>query len=490
MGNERILPEAGGDPKTGQSSRAGLSSKLSGRSWAKVQENTPLNGLTALFRSRGKKLYLVGGAVRDLFRDKEPHDWDLATDAKPHEVIALFRGLSPRVTVIPTGIKHGTVTVHYRGAVFEVTTFRTESDYRDGRHPESVVFASSIEDDLSRRDFTMNSIALELPGGKAVDPFGGVKDIRRKIIRCVGNPRERFEEDGLRPLRALRFAAQLGFTVEEFTLRGIRPSLGVTAEVSEERIRDELDKIIGSSLPSAAFRLMEQTGLLKLILPELFVCRGVEQKGYHRFDVLDHSLLACDYAAQKDFPMAVRMAALFHDIGKPDTRQADKGGVWTFYQHEKHSVELTGDLMARLRYPNSKITEVCRLIACHMFHYDEVWSDGAVRRFIIRVGEENLENIYRLRRSDSYGITGVEGPPEGLAALISRVDRVLAGNHVLSLKNLAVSGNDLIAAGIKPGKNMGIILKELLETVVDDPDSNNREALLDIALKFNARYQS
>ncbi|MDR1025186.1 MAG: CCA tRNA nucleotidyltransferase [Treponema sp.] len=490
MGNERIPPETGKDPKTGRVSKTGLPSKLSGCSWAKVQENTRLNELSVLFRNQGKKLYLVGGAVRDLFRGKEPHDWDLATDAKPDEVFALFRDLKPRAIVIPTGIKHGTVTVHYRGAVFEVTTFRTESDYRDGRHPESVIFASSIEEDLSRRDFTMNSIALELPGGKAVDPFGGIKDIKRKIIRCVGKPRERFEEDGLRPLRALRFAAQLDFAVEEFTLRGIRPSLGVTAEVSKERIRDELDKIIGSSRPSAAFRLMEQTGLLELVLPELFACRGIEQKGYHRFDVLDHSLLACDYAAQQGFPPAVRMAALFHDIGKPETRQADKQGVWTFYQHEKHSVDLTGELMTRLRYPNSKTAEVCRLIACHMFHYDEVWSDGAVRRFIIRVGEENLENLYRLRRSDSYGITGVEGPGEELAALISRVDKVLAGNSALSLKDLAVSGNDLIAAGVKPGKNMGIILGELLETVVDDPDSNTRGTLLDIALKFNARYQS
>ncbi|MDR1444418.1 MAG: HD domain-containing protein [Treponema sp.] len=486
MGNASIPQEAGKDPET----KAKLSSKLSGWSWARVQKNARLNEITTLFRNHGKKLYLVGGAVRDLFRGKEPHDWDLATDANPDEVTALFRGLKPRAAVIPTGIKHGTVTVHYRGAAFEVTTFRIESDYRDGRRPESVVFAPDIEDDLSRRDFTMNSVALELPGGKAADPFGGIKDINRKVIRCVGNPQERFEEDGLRPLRAVRFAAQLGFTVEESTLRRIRPSLSITAGVSEERVRDELDKIIGSSQPSAAFRLMERTGLLELLLPELFACRGIEQKGYHRFDVLDHSLLACDYAARRDFPMAVRMAALFHDIGKPDTRQAGGPGIWTFYQHEKHSAELAGCLMTRLRYPNSRIAEVRRLIACHMFHYDDVWSDGAVRRFIIRVGEENLENIYRLRRCDSYGTTGIEAPAEELAALISRVDKVLAENHVLSLKDLAVSGKDLMAAGIKPGKTMGIILNELLETVVDDPDSNSRGTLLDIALKFNEKYRS
>jgi putative nucleotidyltransferase with HDIG domain len=483
-GSPETARTPGNTPETGTSRGPGP------RLWAKIQTNTRLNGIAALFRGRGKQLYLVGGAVRDLIRGGEPHDWDLATDADPDEIIALFRGLKPPAAVIPTGIKHGTVTVHYRGGEFEVTTFRTESDYRDGRRPESVVFALSVEEDLSRRDFTMNAVALELPQGKIVDPFGGLKDIRRKIIRCVGNPRERFEEDGLRPLRAVRFAAQLGFDVEKYTLRAVRPALTVSAAVSEERIRDELDKIVASPQPSRAFRLMEQTGLLELILPELSLCRGVEQKGYHRFDVLDHSLLACDYAAEQGFSMEVRMAALFHDTGKPETRQLDDRGVWTFYHHETHSVHITEHLMTRLRYPNSRIAEVCRLIACHMFHYEDVWSDGAVRRFIIRAGRENLENIYRLRRCDTYGMTGTETPAEGLAALISRVDKVLAESHALSLKDLAVSGKDLIAAGIKPGKTMGIILNELLETVVDDPDSNNRETLLSIARKFNTKYQN
>jgi tRNA nucleotidyltransferase/poly(A) polymerase len=457
--------------------------------WEKTLKNSRLDEISALFRERGKKLYLVGGAVRDMLRGRKPHDWDLATDAVPGEVIAMCRGLKPRAVVIPTGIKHGTVTVHYRNAEFEITTFRTESDYRDGRYPESVAFALTIEEDLSRRDFTMNAVALELPRGKTVDPFGGIKDIKRKVIRCVGNPQERFGEDGLRPLRAIRFSAQLGFAVEKTTLQAIRPSLGVTAGISEERIRDELDKIIASPQPSPAFRLMEQTGLLELILPELFVCRGVVQKGYHRFDVLEHSLLACDYAAGKNFPVEVRMAALFHDTGKPETRHLDDRGIWTFYQHEKRSVYITQTLMLRLRYPNSLIAKVCRLIACHMFHYEEAWSDGAVRRFIIRAGRENLENLYRLRLCDTYGMTGTETAADGLAALISRVDKVLAESQALSLKDLAVSGKELIAAGIKPGKHMGIILHELLETVVDDPDSNRPEILLDIALKFNAKYR-
>lgn len=447
-----------------------------------------LREIALLFRDRGRQLYLVGGAVRDMFRGQSPKDWDLATDAVPAEVLEMFRGITPRASVIPTGIKHGTVTLHYRGGEYEITTFRSESDYRDGRHPESVRFAKTIEEDLSRRDFTMNSIALSLPGGEAVDPYGGLEDIKKGRIRCVGKALDRFAEDGLRPMRALRFAAQLGYQVEDSTLEAIRPSLDVTAKVSRERIRDELDKIIASPRPSAAFRLMETTGLLELLAPELSACRGIEQKGYHRFDVLDHSLLACDYAAGKEYPQEVRLAALLHDIGKPEVRQKDEAGIWTFYQHEKHSARMARDLMTRLRYPNAQIDKVCRLVDCHMFHYDDSWGEGAVRRFIIRVGEENLEDIYRLRRADTYGMAGNEGPPENLTGLISRVDRVLAGNHALSLKDLAISGGDLINAGIQPGRHMGIILKELLETVVDDPASNNRETLLNIALRFNGKY--
>ncbi|MDR3192026.1 MAG: CCA tRNA nucleotidyltransferase [Treponema sp.] len=469
----------------------------------------PLLKEIALFFAReGKLLYLVGGAVRDQFRGKKSQDWDLATDARPEEVIALFRkplgeadgsggrglpsGKPPagkaRGFVVPTGIKHGTVTVHYKNREFEVTTFRTESDYLDGRHPERLAFAGTIEEDLSRRDFTMNAIALKLPEGKIVDPFDGRGDIREKIIRCVGDPLERFGEDGLRPLRALRFAAQLGFALDGPTREAIPKTLDVAAKVSPERVRGELDKIIASPFPSPAFRLMEETGLMELFLPELAACRGVEQKGYHRFDVLDHSLLACDYAARHSYPEDVRLAALFHDIGKPQTRKAGEQGVWTFHRHEQVSAEMSGRIMGRFRYPKARIDAVRHLVAEHMFHYQEAWSDGAVRRFVIRAGEENLDNLYRLRRSDAYGMTGTEPAPDGLAALISRVDAVLAQGKALSLKDLAVSGNDLIEMGIQPGKHMGIILGELLEAVVDDPELNSREKLLEIAGRIKRRY--
>jgi tRNA nucleotidyltransferase/poly(A) polymerase len=455
-----------------------------------------LREIAALFRGRGREVYLVGGAVRDLLRGKKAQDWDLATSAPPEEVISLFR--QARHRVIPTGIKHGTVTVHYKGRAVEITTFRTEAAYSDSRHPDRVDFAATITEDLSRRDFTMNAVALGLPSGERVDPFGGAADIKKRLIRCVGNPEERFAEDGLRTLRAVRFAATLGFTIDEASLAAVRPALGAAAKVSPERVRDELDKILAagaesggenySGKPSDAFRLMEQTGLLELFLPELAACRGVEQKGYHHFDVLDHSLLACDYAARERYPRELILAALLHDTGKPGTRKAGEHKTWTFYQHEKESARLCRNILTRLRYPRALIEKVCHLILNHMFQYEESWSDAAVRRFIIRSGEENLENLYRLRRADAYAMAALKPDPASLLPLIRRVDKILAGARAFSLKDLAVSGKDLIASGLKPGKHLGIILKELFDTVVDDPSLNSREKLLEIAGKINERY--
>jgi putative nucleotidyltransferase with HDIG domain len=390
--------------------------------------------------------------------------------------------------VIPTGIKHGTVTIRYKGHSLEVTTFRTESSYTDGRHPDEVRYAATIEEDLSRRDFTMNALAFTLPTGPLLDPFGGGEDIKNHCIRCVGQGEERFREDGLRPLRAVRFAAQLGFEVEPFTLAAVSGALENTTRVAPERIRDELDKIIAAGKPSTAFLLMEKTGLLERLLPELGQCRGIEQKGFHRFDVLDHSLLACDYSARKKAPLHVRLASLFHDIGKPVTRKMDTSGVWTFYHHEKESAQLTRKILTRFRYPNAVIDRVVHLVGEHMFFYEAAWSDAAVRRFIIRVGEDNIRDLLKLRKADAYATGGTEDGGELLVPFINRIDRVLAQGRVFTRKDLAVSGKDLQAIGVKPGAHMGIILGELLETVLDDPDLNNREKLLEIAKNINRRY--
>jgi tRNA nucleotidyltransferase/poly(A) polymerase len=427
-----------------------------------------------------------------MLRGKKAQDWDLATDAPPDEVSDIFRKAQPRGKVIPTGIKHGTITVLYRGRSMEITTYRTEADYSDGRRPDKVCYTTSINEDLSRRDFTMNAIALRLPKGEKVDPFGGEADIKAGIIRCVGNPAERFAEDGLRPLRAVRFAAQLSYSLDRETLAAIPGALEISAKVSAERVRDEIEKIIASDKPSRGFLLMERTGLLELFLPELAACRGIDQKGFHRFDVLDHSLLACDYAAEKQYSQDIRIAALLHDIGKVPTRKMDEGGmntggIWTFYQHEAESEKMTRNILVRLRYPNVFIDLVCHLVKEHMFHYTDEWSDAAVRRFIVRVGEANLAKVYQLRRADAYATAAAEPAPDFLLSLANRVEKALAASRAFSLKDLAVCGNDLIAIGIKPGKTLGIILNELLETVLDDPAQNTREMLLKIAEKLNKK---
>jgi len=440
-----------------------------------------LKEVAAFFKARDKELCLVGGAVRDMLRGKKAHDWDLATDATPLEVTDIFRNAQPRAKVIPTGIRHGTVTVLYKRHSMEITTYRTETDYSDGRRPDQVHYAANIEEDLSRRDFTMNAVALRLPKGKKVDPFGGEADIKTRLIRCVGDPALRFAEDGLRPLRAVRFAAQLSFEIDGETLAAIGGALETTAKVAAERVKDELDKILATKRPSIAFLLMERTGLLKLLLPELAACRGVEQKGFHRFDVLEHSLLACDYAAEKSYPMELRLAALLHDVGKAFTQGFDEIGVRTFHQHESKSEKIAREILGRLRYPNAVIDSVCHLVKEHMFHYTDEWSDAAVRRFIVRIGREHLTGLYQLRRADSFATAGVEPPPNFLLPLIDRVEKALAESQAFSLKDLAVSGKDLMAIGIAPGKTMGKILDELLETVLDDPDLNTREALLKIA---------
>jgi tRNA nucleotidyltransferase/poly(A) polymerase len=459
-----------------------------GNEFSRLFVHRILKEVSSIFSNKNKQLYLVGGAVRDSLRGFKAQDWDLATDALPEEVITMFRESVPRGFVIPTGIKHGTVTVHYKGHAMEITTFRTESNYSDGRRPEKVEFGASIEEDLSRRDFTMNAMAYKIPDGPLIDLFGGKADIKARLIRSVGKAEERFAEDGLRPFRAIRFASQLDFRLEEEVLAAIPGVRPLCAQVAPERIRDELDKIIGSKRPSTGFLLMEKTGLLEQFLPELAFCRGIEQKGFHCFDVLDHSLLALDYAANKETVPEVRLAALYHDIGKPLVRSLDDMGIWTFYQHERESSRMARDIFLRFRYPRAVIEKVCHLIEEHMFHYEENWGDAAVRRFIIRVGEENLPNLYDLRLADAYGMAKIEPSADSLARLMERINAVLEEKKALSLKDLAVSGNDLATQGIKPGKSMGIILRELLETVLDDPELNTREKLLEIASRMNDKW--
>lgn len=439
-----------------------------------------LKKMNSFFEQAGFEAYLVGGAVRDMLMNKPASDWDVATNATPQQVMSVFR------KVIPTGIEHGTVTVIFQGEHIEVTTFRTEADYSDGRHPDSVEYAATIEEDLSRRDFTMNAIAVNLRDGSVVDPFGGKDDIKKKLIRCVGDPLERFSEDGLRPVRALRFAAQLGFQIEDKTLEAIPKRLDVTEKVAVERFHDELLKMLKSPMPSIGLHFMEETGVMKIFLPELLSCRGVEQKGFHNFDVLDHLYYSCD-GTDKDKP-EVRLAALFHDIGKPSVRALGKDGVYTFYQHEAASAKMAQKILDRLHFSRQTTTYVCHLIAQHMFFYEPNWTDAAVRRFLVRIKyseyEHVLEDLFDLRRGDLFGMNRITAPAEQLIAFQKRIEAVLEKDNALSLKDIAVNGKDLMAAGIPAGKELGIILNELFETVLDDPAMNTKEKLLPVALNF------
>lgn len=452
-----------------------------------------------IFTENGFESFLVGGAVRDVFLGINADDWDVATNAPPEQVMSLFK------FVVPTGIAHGTVTVHFEKTEIEVTTFRTDGKYSDGRHPDKVEYASTIEQDLSRRDFTINAIAVNLSTGQVVDPFGGKKDIKKKIIRCVGNPHERFLEDGLRPIRALRFASKLNFKIEEETFAQILKDdvKEKIKSISIERFRDEFEKILKTEKPSVGLKLMEQTGVLEIFMPEFSKCKGCIQsdfRGFHKFDVLNHLFYACDGAPKEK--LNVRLAALFHDIGKPDAKKIIKEDVLdcekndgskktietiTFYNHEIYSEKITRNLMIRLKFSNEMINNVCHLVKEHMFHYEQNWSSSAVRRFIVRVGKENLEDLFDLRLADMYGMWNenvdvrYSDSVKLLLELKERIEKELEKKSALTLKDLAVNGNDLISIGIPSGKQLGIILKELMNVVLEDPTQNNKETLLKIA---------
>jgi putative nucleotidyltransferase with HDIG domain len=407
-------------------------------------------------------------------------DWDIATDAQPEQVLTMFS------RVIPTGIKHGTVTVFFQGTRFEVTTFRIESRYSDGRRPDSVTFAPTIFEDLSRRDFTMNAIAFDLTNGRVHDPHGGRADIAKGIIKAIGDPDERFHEDGLRPLRACRFAAQFSFRIEELTRKAISRALDVAHAVSQERVRDELVKILESPAPSVGFLIMKETGLLKIFLPELVEGEGVSQGELHCYDVLTHSLFACDAAPAEDTD--IRLAALLHDVGKPKVRGEEEQGRITFYGHERVGSDTAAEILRRLRFPNATVKKVSHLILHHMFNYQDEWSDAAVRRLIARVGEENIDDLVKLRRADQIGMCreNAERFPEGLARFAGRVLAVREGQRAFTVKSLAVNGEDIMQRlSIAPGPAVGTVLSELLATVLEDPSLNEKEKLLVIAERLH-----
>jgi tRNA nucleotidyltransferase (CCA-adding enzyme) len=436
-------------------------------------------GLCDKLRAAGKRSWIVGGCVRDLLLGREVADWDLCTDATPNELMRVF----PRA--VPTGIEHGTVTVVIKGKHYEVTTLRGETTYSDGRRPDSVHFVDDIVADLARRDFTFNAIAIDPLDGHVIDPFEGQRDLAARVLRAVGDPVQRFSEDGLRVLRAARFVATLEVELEPATRGAIGPTLDTYRKVSHERVRDEWVKTMKARRPSRAFDVMRETGILAVTCPELLEGVGMEQNRFHAFDVWRHVMECMDGCAGDPI---LRIAALLHDVGKPRTRAfSDKTNDYTFYNHEQVGAELCEPICVRLKLSNDERARIVHLVRHHLFFYTDEWTDATVRRWIRRVGRERLEDLYALNEADvrakgeSVG-KDVASDLSGLAALKAHVDKVLAQGAALSTRDLHVNGRDLMGElGLSPGPILGELLDGLLELVTTDPDLNQREALLERA---------
>ncbi len=446
--------------------------------------NNTIKEFASVFKDNGFNLYIVGGAVRDYFLKIENDDYDFATDATPQEVISIFK------TTIPTGIQHGTVTVRFKKNSYEVTTFRCDGDYIDGRRPQSVEFIRNLDEDLKRRDFSINALAANAFTGEIIDKHEGLIDLKNKLIKAIGKPEDRFEEDGLRIMRACRFASKLDFEVEEKTQQAMLLKSDKIKSVSWERIQVELFKLLNGKSPVKGLKLLEKSNILTFILPELIKLKGINQGGYHKDDAFEHTLSCVQAAADFNYPLDVRLAALFHDIGKADTQEEDPNRMsmytkisYSFYNHETVGANLTKQILTRLKASNQRIEHVSNLVKNHMFNYVYTWGDGAVKRFINRVGIENIEELFMLRMCDQKA-TFNKASWNSVEELEKRIKKIIKTNEALSIKDLKINGNDLVELGIKKGPLFSQILNYLLNAVLDDPNLNKRDKLLEIAYSY------
>jgi len=431
------------------------------------------------FQKNDFEIFIVGGTSRGLLTQFPIADWDFATNATPQEMQNLF----PNNNFYNN--EFGTVSIvmgKNKKDVFEVTTYRTEKDYEDFRRPEKVNWGKSIEEDLSRRDFTINAIALyikcETPNDKCkidniIDPYSGIEDLENKIIKAVGNPNKRFQEDALRLIRAVRIATQLGFTIEEKTFLSIKSNAHLIENIAKERIRDELLKLLASNHPADGIILLHNSGLLKYIIPELIKGKGVDQPKHHISTVWKHCIDSLRYCPSND-PL-VRLAALLHDVGKPYTAQGE-GEKRTFYNHEVVGARIAKEIGQRLRLSNDQKDRLWRLVRWHQFAPDEELTDSAIRRFIRRVGKDNLEDILNIRTGDRLG-SGVPATSWRTELFKKRLKEVQ--KRPFSIKDLKIDGNDVMEVlDISPGPEIGQILEALFEKVKDEKDKNNRQYLL------------
>jgi len=449
--------------------------------------NIPVEVLTIIqqLQKNNFEAYLVGGCVRDLLLKKEPKDWDIATQAKPEEIQRIFPESIYENAFGTVGIKTSSEQENLK--IIEATTFRKEGKYTDKRHPDYVVFAETIEEDLSRRDFTINAMALKIDFQEnlknrfqIIDPFNGQKDLRDKIIRTVGNPEERFQEDALRLMRAIRLAVELNFKIEEKTFSAIQKMASLLQQIAPERIRDEFVKIILTPLAAEGILLLHEANLLKQFLPELEEGVGVGQNKHHVYSVFEHLWRSLDYAARNNYSLEVRLAALFHDLGKPRTKEGE-GPNSTFYNHEMESTKMVYNLMTRLRFDKKTIKKVIKLVRYHGFVYDpEITTDSSIRRLILKVGKENIFELAKLREADRIGSGCPKAKPFRLRHFLFRVEKILkemAGEQP-SLKMLKINGNEIMKiTNLQPGPKVGAILNILLEEILDDPLKNEKKYL-------------
>lgn len=422
----------------------------------------------------GYEAYAVGGCVRDSLLGRQPHDWDVTTSAKPMQVKEAFRH------TIDTGIRHGTVTVMLDHEGFEVTTYRIDGEYEDSRHPKEVTFTVNLVEDLKRRDFTINAMAYNDRSG-IVDAFGGVEDLDYGIIRCVGEAAERFGEDALRILRAVRFSAQLGFTIADGTkaaAKALAPNLN---HISAERIQAELVKLLVSAHPDY-MRDAYALGITKAVLPELDAAFATQQNHpHHMYNVGEH-LMQCLLHTRAD--KSLRLAALLHDIGKPQTRTTDADGTDHFHGHVEVSERMAAAILKRLKFDNDTITKVQKYVKYHDYNAEP--SAKAVRRAINKIGAEYFPQILELRRADTLAQSAYQQAEklERIDAIARLYDEIMEQQQCVSLKTLEITGNDLIALGVPKGKRIGAILAELLDDVLQNPENNTHDYLMEEAKKL------
>lgn len=449
-------------------------------------------------KEAGYEAYIVGGCVRDFLRGVEPKDWDVATNAKPEEIQKVFSDSfyknkfgTVTVRIQKSKIKKQNDNLKFRDNKIqklqfievEITPFRTEEKYSDKRHPDQIHWAKSIEEDLARRDFTINAMAATPMASKPkvkneklniIDLFKGQKDLANKLIRAVGKPEDRFSEDALRMMRAVRLATTLNFEIEPETFKAIQKNAFWIKAVSKERIRDELVKVILSDCPDRGILLLKDTGLLKFIVPELEKGIGVSQNRHHIYTIFQHSVLSLKYCPSKK--LEVRLAALFHDIAKPETKRG-KGPDATFYNHDRVGAKITMKILGRLRFSKELIEKVALLVKNHMFYYNvgEVTESG-VRRLIRRVGLENMEDLIALRIADRLGSGVPKAKPYKLRHLEYLIKKV--SKDPISVKMLKVGGGDVMRVlNIKPGPMVGAVLNALLAEVLEDPSLNKKDIL-------------